>query len=287
MNPPIVSYHPTLEADVNLLLTSQRPLDQRDEQAVESAAAVLLPQSTRRDLYELVAAHTKPHFPRPEVHLNHDGKVGNHRLFAKLGLDQPDTAAFADLAEAAAAWRAGRAPGAGRFPLVAKGAGGGEGVNVFLVRTPEELLALGPRLVTACRRGPEGLVLQELIPTPGRDVRVIFIGPFEDVFWRVAAEGEFRTNLSQQGRMDRASKGPELAACLGLARRLRSAAGLDVAAVDLVVAPEGRPLLLEINFAFGRQAVGGTAPFLDLYLKAARHWLAGLGLDPARIRLAD
>lgn len=285
--PPLVSYHPALEAEVNLLLTSQRALDSRDEQAMAGAAAVLLPQAPRLDLYELVKSHDKPHFPRAQVQLSADGKVGNHRLFTSLGLDQPATMEFADLAEAATAWEQGRVPGHGAGPLVAKGAGGGEGQNVFLVRTPEELRALGPRLSTRCKQGPDGLVLQEFIDTGGRDLRVIFIGPWEGVFWRQAAGGEFRSNLSQAGRIQAASDGPQEQRALHLARRLRQGADLDVAAVDLLIAPDSRPLLLEINFAFGRRALGGTSAFLQLYLAATRLWLSGLGLDPHRVRLAE
>ncbi len=282
----IISYHPALEADTNLLLVSQRPLGPHDERAVAAAAAVLLPQSPRPDLHALVKAHAKPHFPRAEVQLNDDGKVGNHRLFTRLGLDQPETVEFGDLAAAVRAWRQGRVPGGGGAPLVAKGAGGGEGRNVFLVRGPDELHALGPRLETRCARGPDGLVLQEYIDTGGRDLRVIFIGPWEDAFWRVADGDDFRTNLSQAGRIVRGGEGPEMARAVEMARRLRQAAELDVAAVDMVVTPDGRPLLLEINFAFGRRALGGTGPFLKRYLEAVRYWLQGLGLDPVRVRLA-
>lgn len=283
----LCSYHPAIEAEVNLLLTSQRPLDEHDQQAVASAGAVLLPQAPRVDLHDLVRAHAKPHFPNMDIQLSLDGKVGNHRLFTRLGLDQPQTAEFPDLKAAAKAWREGAVPGNGGLPLVAKGASGGEGRNVFLAQNPEELLALGPRLETSCRRGPQGLVLQEFIDTNGRDVRVIFIGGWQDAFWRVAKDGEFRSNLSQDGRIERQGNQTELLAAVELAEQLREAAHLDVAAVDLVVEPGGRPLLLEINFAFGREAIGGTDRFLALYLHAVRGWLTGLGLDPARVRAAE
>jgi ribosomal protein S6--L-glutamate ligase len=282
----LVSYHPLLVADHNFLLTSQRPLDQRDTQAVAEAEAVFLPQAPRRDLYQLVIEYNKPHFPRARVQLELDGKVGNHRLFSNLGLPQPVTMAFDDLDQAAKAWQAGQAPGGGKQPLVAKGAGGGEGQNVFLVRSPEELAELGPRLETSCPRGPEGLVLQELVPTGGRDIRVIFMGDYLDAFWRVAPEGDFRSNLSQGGRVERETGRAELDRAVALALRLKETAGLDLAAVDILPGPEG-PLLLEINFYFGRQALGGSENYWRLYLEAARGWLAGLGLDPGRISLAD
>jgi ribosomal protein S6--L-glutamate ligase len=282
---PIVSYHPGLVAEENLLLVSQRPLDERDRQAVARAAAVLLPQVCRPDLHALVAGLGKPHFPRPQVHLTLDGKVGNHLLFARLGLPSPRTLVFPDLAAAAQAWRAGALTAAGLAPpLVAKGAGGGEGRNVFLVHGPADLLALAGSLETACAFGPPGLVLQELVDSGGRDLRVLLVGDHQEAYWRIGQAGEFRNNLSQGGRVERDAWPTEMAAGLQLARRLQLAAGLDLAGVDVLVPPHGQPLLLEINFYFGRQALGGLAALRRLWLAAVRRWLASLGLDPAKVR---
>lgn len=60
---PIVSYHPGLEADINLMLVSQRPLDERDREATGQAAAILLPQICRADLFELAQASGAPFSP--------------------------------------------------------------------------------------------------------------------------------------------------------------------------------------------------------------------------------
>lgn len=284
-NGPIVSYHPGLVADQNLLLVSQRPVDERDRQAVAGASAVLLPQVCRRDLHALVASLGKPHFPRPEVHLTLDGKVGNHLLFTRLGLPCPRTLAYPDLASAAKAWRAGQPARAGLAPpLVAKGAGGGEGRNVFLVRDPDELLALAGQLETANAFGPPGLVLQELVDSGGRDLRVLLVGDHHEAYWRIGQPGEFRNNLSQGGRVERQAWPAQMAAGLELALRLQQAAGLDLAGVDVLVPPHGQPLLLEINFYFGRHALGGLDALRRLWLAAARRWLARLGLDPDKVR---
>ncbi len=289
MGQAIVSYHPGLTADQNLLLASQRPLDRRDYLAVAGAAAVLLPQVCRPDLFALVTALGRPHFPRPAVHLGLDGKVGNFWLFRSLGLPHPRTLVYPDLAEAAAAWRAGEVAAAGiAAPLVAKGAGGGQGGNVFLVASPEELLALAGRLETRCFLGPPGLVLQERVILPGRDARVVLVGDQVDCFWRVAPEpGRFFTCLSQGGRVERGAWPGEMARAVALARTLQVRAGLDLVGVDVLAPEDGPALLLEINFYFGRNAHGGTAPLRAAHLRAVRAWLAGLGLDPARVRAEE
>lgn len=287
MTGPIVSFHPAIEAEENLLLTSQRPLDANDRAAVSRAAAVVLPQICRPDLYSLVAGLNKPHFPRPKTQLTLDGKVGNFRLFQSLNLPQPRGIVFEGLEQAVSAWRRGDTQKVGLLPpLVVKGAGGGEGKNVFLVASSEELADLQGLLETACLNGPAGLVLQEYVECNGRDARVVIIGQWEDAFWRVAPPGEFRSNLSQGGRVDRDSRAEDLAKVRSLARRLKEAAGLDLAAVDILAPKGGEPMLLEINFYFGRRALGGSGPFLEILLKAARGWLSGLGLDSQKARLA-
>lgn len=284
---PIVSYHPGLEADINLVLVSQRPLDERDREVAGQAAAILLPQVCRADLFALAQSGGAPFFPNPAVHLSLDGKVGNHRLFRDLGLPHPPTVEFSDPQSAAAAWEAGRAEvvalGA---PLVAKGAGGGMGENVFLVNNPAELRGLAGRLETYCHRGPSGLVLQRFL-SGAVDMRVVLMHDQAQVYWRKAAEREFRANLAQGGSFSKDGPFQERQAALDLARRLQQAAGLDLAGVDVMIPPGGRALLLEVNFFFGRHALGGSEEFLRRYLEAVRRWLAGHGLEPTRVRLAE
>ncbi|MCB2193691.1 MAG: hypothetical protein KQI62_19100 [Deltaproteobacteria bacterium] len=287
MSRPIVSYHPGLEADINLVLVSQRPLDQHDREVAGRAAAILLPQVCRADLFDLAQASGAPFFPNPATHLSHDGKVGNFRLFSELGLPHPATVEFPDLTAAAQAWEQGREEVAALgAPVVAKGAGGGMGENVFLVSNPAELRGLAGRLETYCHRGPSGMVLQRFLPG-ATDMRVVLMHDTAQVYWRKAAQREFRANLAQGGSFSTQGPAQEREVALALARRLQKAAGLDLAGVDVMLTPEGEPLLLEINFFFGRHALGGSEEFLRRYLEAVRRWLAIQGLAPERVRLAE
>lgn len=281
-----MSFHPALAAEDNRLLVSQRPLNPGDLRAVARAGAVLLPQACRRDLYALAAGLGKPLFPRGAALLALDGKVGNHRLFAGLGLAHPPTLAFPDLARAARAWEKGL-PGlaAGGAPLVAKGAGGGMGDNVFLVENPAALRALAGRLETACARGPSGLVLQKYLPAGTSDLRVVILGSKTRAYWRHAPAGEWRSNLAAGGSWEAASRPADQARGVALARELARRAHLDLCGVDVLCPPGEPPLLLEVNAYFGREALGGTARFLELYLGAVRAWLEGRGLDPGRVGL--
>lgn len=283
----IVSYHTGLEAEANFVLISQRPLERADALALASAEAVLLPQVCRSDLCALVAACGVAHFPRPAAHLSLDGKVGNRRLFSGLGLPQPDTVEFASLQQAVEAWQGGHPAVRGLgTPLVAKGAGDGMGRNVFLVSGPDQLAGLAGRLETACPRGPQGLVLQRYLPGAS-EMRVVLLGSGFRAYWHQPALGEFRANLNQGGGWRSDGPAHELEAGLALARRLQDAAGIDIAGVDIIFPAGGGALLLEVNFYFGRQGLGGGEIYMGMYLEAVRAWLVGLGLEPERVGLAQ
>jgi ribosomal protein S6--L-glutamate ligase len=112
---------------------------------------------------------------------------------------------------------------------------------------------------------------------------VVFIGGWRDAFWRKGAKGDFRANLSQGGQVVRDQDIPGLAKAKALAQRLRGAADIDVAAVDLIFNQEGDPLLLEINHYFGREAIGGGDVCRRRYFQAVQGWLAGLGIEPGLV----
>lgn len=287
MEPYLLSFHPVLEGDQNRLLDASVALGPVEERLVQNAAAVILPQVCRQDLYCLVKKYQKPCFPRPSLQMYLDGKVGNAALFQILDLPHPLTLVFSCLGEAVKAWQKGQVSGAGlRPPLVAKGAGGGEGTNVFLVHSAEDLKGLYNQLETRCGHGPDGLVLQQYVECKARDIRVVFIGEVFDCFWRLGQKDEFRANLSQGGKVDRAFRPEGLARATKLAKRFKQLAGLDLAAVDLILNQVGDPLLLEVNPYFGRKALGGGEIFLKLLLKGARKWLKKQGLEPGRLKPA-
>jgi len=281
----IVSYHSGIEAEINLSLLSKRPLGYKDFLAVTRSEAVLLPQFCRPDLYNLIRVLNKPHFPRPAIHLNLDGKVGNYLLFRYLGLPQPRALAFSCLNDAVQAWQNGKFIKMGlNFPLVVKGAGGGEGCNVFLVNSVLELVDLEQYLNTKCFYGPSGLVVQELVASNGRDLRILLVGNYQEAYWRLSRRPEeFRTNLSLGGYVKRYLWPVEIKAGLQLVLVLQSKMQLDVVGVDVLISSDGYPLLLELNFYFGHQALGGLDVLRQLWLNAVRCWLVSLGLDSKRV----
>jgi RimK family alpha-L-glutamate ligase len=164
------------------------------------------------------------------------------------------------------------------FPCVLKPRHGSWGQDVLLCRTPAEL----DRVLTLVRDRPwwtlHGAIVQELVGTAQRDVRVIVAGSEVAAgAERIAAPGEWRTNVTLGGTIVRA----ELpAAAADLARRAAAAIGIDFAGVDLL--PDGQGwIVLELNGAVdfdARYTLVGVDPFASI--------LKGLGIAAPALREA-
>jgi ribosomal protein S6--L-glutamate ligase len=70
------------------------------------------------------------------------------------------------------------------------------------------------------------------------------------------------------------------------AQKLSAATGINLAAVDFVFHfphPNPRPLLLEINYYFGRRGLGGSLKYYRLLHRAIQAWLLEKGFDPKSV----
>jgi len=81
------------------------------------------------------------------------------------------------------------------FPFIAKiPRGSSRGRGIFLIKTDDDL--------TNYLKIPGPAYIQDYLPT-NRDMRIIVIGnEVALAFWRVVRKGEFRSNLSQGGKID-------------------------------------------------------------------------------------
>jgi len=117
----------------------------------------------------------------------------------------------------------------GLGPWVIKPRFGSQGRDVLLARTRSELAAIAREVLA---RNPEA-ILQRLVPMgQPRDLRVLVIdGVARAGCWRIAAEGEFRSNVHLGATTEPAVLDEEAAR---LACAAAAAIGLEHAGVDLV-----------------------------------------------------
>jgi carbamoylphosphate synthase large subunit len=161
------------------------------------------------------------------------------------------------------------------FPCVVKPRFGSWGQDVYLCRSAEDL----PTILAAVAHRPwwsrQGAIVQELVGVERRDVRVVVAGETAIAgAKRVAAEGEWRTNVTLGGHVSKAEV-PEGAEALAVAAV--RALGVDFAGVDLLPL-DGGWVVLELNGAvdFDRKyALGEADPFA---LAAERLGVAPVGV---------
>jgi ribosomal protein S6--L-glutamate ligase len=129
-----------------------------------------------------------------------------------------------------------------KLPLIAKvPRGSAMGRGVFLIRSRTHL-------ADYCRREPTAYI-QEYLPMD-RDMRIIVIGrQVVHAYWRIAASGEFRTNIGLGGQISLA-KVPDEALNLALSTAKScqwNDVGLDICQSN------GKYYVLEANMKYGRE----------------------------------
>jgi RimK family alpha-L-glutamate ligase len=189
----------------------------------------------------------------------HD-KLLTARVLERAGLPHPRTTVI-HLGDAIPPWEG---------PVVVKPRFGSWGRDVELCETPG---ALRRHLREIEARAPfrHGVLVQELVPPEGFDLRVIVAGGVAvGAVRRIAALGEWRTNVALGGTRAPADAP---AGALDLAVRSAAALGIDFAGVDLLPQPDGSWTVLELNGAvdFTRDYALDGDPFV-----AAARELAGL-----------
>lgn len=149
-------------------------------------------------------------------------------ILSRTGIRVPRTIVAQDAETARAAWEA-----LGRN-CVAKPLFGSRGRGVVRVTSAAE----------AAAAGAAGMAyLQEFIPHPGWDIRILVVGDDTFAMQRVASPGEWRTNVSC-GATPRPLE--PSAAITETARRAAAAVGATIAGVDVLPGAEG-PVVLEVN----------------------------------------
>ena len=281
----ILSFHPLFTADRQIICAGRAP-GPDERKAISAATAVILPQACRQDLYEMVRENCALYFPNYDARFAYPGKTGQHLLFQRAGVSHPRTISFSDTLAFKRQCR--RIPDdlPFGFPCVFKFDWGGEGETVYPVDSESRLEEF---LVTASafeQTGQSGFLLQEMIPTGNRSLRVAVIGRRCVAYWRVQPNRrKWCANLANGGQIDFIAD-PELrAAAVSAVRNFCRFTRIDLAGFDLLF-PEGAasatPFFLEINYFFGRRGLGGSEAYYCILFQEMNSWLCRNGLEAIR-----
>jgi len=278
----ILSFHPNIVAHKNILCAGRMPNDE-DQRAIQKAEAIILSQGCHEAVYRLCRKHCAHVFPNYDARFDFPGKLGQTRLFQKVGAPFPRTYPFETVSayEEHARQNARKCPVG--FPCVFKSDWGGEGEGVFLLNTPEDLEQALEGAKRAEQSGQKGFLLQTYIPSGGRSLRVVVIGDQVFSYWRVQKDpSKFLTNIKAGAVIDHASDPGLQQAGRAAVRDFCSKTGINLAGFDLLFSQDEKtpmPLFLEINYFFGRQGLGGSLRYYELVEKAVKVWLGTLGLS--------
>ena len=283
----ILSYHPMFRGDKNLICAGREP-SQDDLFAIREADAVILSQGCYESLYRMARSNCSNVFPNLDAKFDYPGKTGQVRLLEQTRTAHPRTEIFSGVSPLFDGDTVVTEDLSFAFPFVFKFDWGGEGKTVYLIRSSGEFEEIMNRAKTYGEGGQKGFLLQEYIPSQRRSLRVVVIGRELYAYWRVqASPGQFHSGLTRGGTIDSVSDPELLQRGITAARTFCKKTGINLAGFDYLLpsdAKESTPLLLEINYFFGRRGLGGSDRYYELLISSIGRWLRSLGLQAPGMR---
>ncbi len=272
----ILSYHPCFTADINRICAGREP-DETDRTAIRKAHAVILPQGCREALYHMARKNCRRVFPNYDARFQFPGKTGQARLFQETNAPHPVTAIFNNTEAYRAYCTSNLHPVPFGFPVVFKFDWGGEGETVAFISNNHDLSRQIEIAATYERSGQEGFILQQFVPCESRVLRVVRINNLMRSYWRVApSRNQPLVHLKSGAIIDHDSdKQLQNEACQLIDHFCRKT-NINLAGFDVIfpihIDTQG-PLILEINYFFGREGLDGTSAYLNLLTQQINRWL--------------
>lgn len=283
----ILSFHPCFEADTQIILGS-RSLNQIDRGLIGKAEAIILPQGCSHDLFKACREAKAPVFPAYEMRFRYPGKMGQSLLFEQCSCPHPFTLRWPNVKafERECSYLEELPHG---LPFIVKDDRSHEGEGVYFIEDRQGLSQALRRLSEKEKTGFPGFVTQTYVPCGGHVLRAVIIGKDVITYWKRPSDAaEVITTISGGALIDHDWR-PDLQE-MGKEESLRLSGktGIDLAAFDFLFSLSNKdphPYLLEINYFFGRQGLGGTEVYYRLLFKAVQAWLLDVGLNPESVKL--
>jgi ribosomal protein S6--L-glutamate ligase len=269
----VVSFHPLFKTDLNIICAGREP-GPGDLSAIRRARAVILPQGCMQQLYRMARENCAHVFPNYDARFRYPGKIGQIRIFREINVLHPPTEIFLNTSEFHQRYPHDRYPS---FPVVFKFDWGGEGDTVFLVQSPPDLEGLLAHARRCEASGQSGFILQQFIASHNRSLRVTLIGDYMLSYWRTnMGEKVFHASLSRGAQVDLTSDPVLRKKAEEEVAQFCRIAGINLAGLDVLFAEDDsrqQPLLLEINYFFGRVGLGGSEAYYRILRREIRKWL--------------
>ena len=278
----ILSFHPCFEADKNLLCAGREP-DADDLATIKAADAVILPQGCYQSLYEMAHNNCKHIFPNFDARFKYASKIGQIQLFKEKNVAHPKTETYLNIDAFSKHYEGFLSKLAFDFPLVFKFDWGGEGDQVYLIKSAAELLNILQTARNYEKSGQSGFLIQEYIPSKNRSLRVVVIGQTIISYWRVQNNTEsFGTSLAKGAVIDTVADSDLREAAVKSVKDFCCRTGINLAGFDMLFSSAMEiktPLFLEINYYFGRRGLGGSERFYELLTTEITKWIDSLDLS--------
>ncbi len=226
-----------LEKCQNVVTLGVRPnFDDYDDEAAElirAAAKIYYPTLFYADLFDAAGKQT---FPSYHTYKCVQDKIKQTALFQLLRIPHPRTRVFYGKHQKK------KITQYFKFPLIAKiPRGSAMGRGVWLIQNQEELQSYCQESFPA--------YIQEYLPTD-RDIRVVVIGKeCVHAYGRIAAEGDFRSNVARGGAVDLA---PPPREAIDLAVHTARACQWDDVGLD-IIRYNDHYYVLEANMKYGKE----------------------------------
>ena len=205
----------------------------RDAKRIKDAAKIYYPSTFYADLFNSMGKMT---FPSYNTYKCVQDKIKQTALFNLLDIPHPKTRVFYGNRQKNAILDYFEFPFIGKIP---KGSALGRGVYLI---TGEDDLSEYCSITNSA-------YIQEYIPSD-RDIRVVIVGDrVVHAYWRIAAPGDFRSNIALGGKV---SLEPVPKQILDLALHTAVSCGWDDVGID-IISQKGELYVIEANMKYGKE----------------------------------
>lgn len=275
----ILSFHPLYLGERDLLCAGRDP-GPTELSAIQEAEVVILPQGCRESLYHMARNNCRHVFPNYDARFAYPEKIGQTKLFQEKGASHPPTVCFEKSVLPATDYETVLNTLPFDLPFVFKFNWGGEGETVFCLDTREAFEKALNKAILYEKSGQYGFLLQELVPSKGRSLRVVVIHQSYISYWRIQDDvHDFYTNLTKGAKIDPVSDPALQEAAIAATREFCAQTKINLAGFDFLfsehdlAASRIQPLFLEINYFFGRKGLGGSEKYYKILQDEIDRWI--------------